>query len=162
MLLTTLRCAAARCGQEFDQEVPRWHLLLFARDAGWSISDDEELAWCPDHGPDAPGTREVWVVGCYTCDFEETFTSKEEAESEHSFHECEADTWIWSPEQTREREASREAARQGHQARRAAQAAQAEAAAEAALAQQQRIERYASQWLRIRNLFLFWKREHLQ
>ena len=161
MLLTTLRCAAARCGQEFNQEVPRWHLLLFARDAGWSFSDDEELAWCPDHGPDAPGTREVWVVGCYTCDFEEEFKSEDEAKSEHSFHECEADTWIWTPEQARERQVGLDKARQEHRVSQAAREAQARAATEVAMAKQERIELYANRWLQIRNLFLFWKREHI-
>jgi hypothetical protein len=38
----------------------------------------------------------------------------------------------------------------------------AKASFDRAMAEQDRIYRYANQWLRIRNLFLFWKREHIQ
>ena len=154
MLLTTLRCAATRCPNEFSEEVPRWHLLLFARDAGWTSSDDEELFWCPEHGPDSPGVRDKWVVGCWTCDYEEEFDSEEEAKNEWSMHECEADTWIHDPEKVRDMEA-RQAAR------RSVQTARVNATLSDAAARQERIEELANRWLRLRNFFLFWRKEEI-
>lgn len=160
MLLTTLRCAATRCPNEFSEEVPRWHLLLFARDAGWTSSDDEELFWCPEHGPESLA-QDKWVVGCFTCGFEEEYRDEEEATYEHLNHECEADTWIWDPVKVKEREQRQQEHAREHGVKQAVARIRADVAAHEERTRQQRIEEYANRWLRIRNLFLFWKREHI-
>lgn len=155
MLLDTIRCSAFRCPREFTEGVSRWHLIEDAKDLGWSFSDDEELAWCPDHDQeDRFNPNHVWVVGCYTCDFEEEYSTEEEAKDEYTLHECEPDTWIRNPEKVRDM-----AARQA--AKRSVETAQVNAALSEAAAKQDRIESYANQWLRIRNFFLFWKKEHI-
>lgn len=154
MLLDTFRCAQQDCFNEFTQNVDSWHLVLFAQDAGWTFSDDEEFTWCPEHSPESGGVRDKWVVGCYTCDFEEEFDSEEDAKYEHTFHECESDTWIRDPEKVREMEA-RQAAR------RSVQTARVNATLSEAAARQDRIEELANRWLRVRNFFLFWKKEEI-
>ena len=154
MLLDTIRCVEEGCFQEFTEDVPRWHLMLFARDAGWTFSADEEMAWCPEHTEEERSAPPVWLVGCWTCDFEEGYDSEEEAKNEYMLHECEPDTWIKNPEQVRDMEARKAA-------RRSVETVRVTAALSEATAKQDRIESYANQWLRIRNFFLFWKKEHI-
>jgi hypothetical protein len=153
MLLDTFLCSTPGCDNTFAMNVATWHRLLFARDAGWTFSHDEEFAWCPEHGPES-GVIEKWVVGCWTCDFEEEFDSEEAAKDEYSLHQCEADTWIRDPQKVRDMEA-RQAAR------RSVQTARVNATLSEAVAQQDRIEQYANRWLAIRNFFLPWKKEHI-
>jgi hypothetical protein len=164
MLLDTIRCSTPGCFNEFTEDLPSWHLILFAKDAGWTFSDDEEKTWCPEHAEDHDpfGLEAVWVVGCRTCDFEEEYDSEEEAKNEYTGHECESDTWIWKPDEVRVHQERRAHALQVHAERRAAEEKVAKASFDRAMAEQDRIYRYANQWLRIRNLFLFWKREHIQ
>ena len=153
MLLDTFQCATEGCRNEFTKDVDSWHLHLFARDAGWTFSHDEEFSWCPEHGPES-GVVEKWVVGCWTCDFEEDFSSEEDAKYEFRMHECEADTWIRDPEKVRDMEA-RQAAR------RSVQTARVNATLSEADAKQEQLEGYAANWLRIRNFFLFWKKARI-
>lgn len=152
MLLSTLDCAHDGCHERLYGEADMWHTIEHAREIGWLV-DHNDVAYCPEHKPES-GVIEHWVVGCFTCDFEEEFDSEEEAQNEYQFHECEADTWIRDPEKVRDMETKRAA-------RREVQTAQVNAALSDAAAQQDRIESYANQWLRIRNFFLFWKREHI-
>lgn len=152
MLLNALECAHDGCRQRLYGETDRWHLIETARDNGWTVSRDE-MAYCPEHGPQ-PDVTGHWVVGCWTCDFEEEFDSEEEAKNEWRDHECEPDTWIHDPEKVRDLEARRAA-------RREVQTATVTAALSDAAAQQDRIESYANQWLRIRNFFLFWKKAYI-
>ena len=149
MLLSTLECANGECRNALYGETDMWHVIELARETGWLVDDDEN-AYCPEHAP-ADGVLESWVVGCYTCDFEEVYDSEEEAKNEWSMHECEPDTWIWDPKKTREMEARRTA-------KRSVQTAKVTAALSEAEAEQDRIEAYANQWLRIRNFFLPWKK----
>ena len=153
MLLDTFLCSTPGCDNSFAMNVATWHRLLFAKDAGWTFSHDEELTWCPEHSPES-GVVERWVVGCYTCDFEEEFDSEEDAKYEWSNHECEADTWIRDPEKVRDMEA-RQAAR------RAVQTVRVNATLSEAAEHQARIEELANRWLRVRNFFLFWKKEEI-
>lgn len=156
MLLDTIRCSTPHCFNEYSESVSRWHLIEYATDAGWTFSEDEEFSWCPEHSEDhdPDGLDQHWVVGCWTCDFEEDFTSEEDAKYEYRHHECEPDTWIRDPEKVRDMEA-RQAAR------RSVQTARVNATLSDAAAQQDRIETYAKRWLRIRNFFLPWKKEHI-
>jgi hypothetical protein len=153
MLLDTFECSTEGCRNTFTKDVDSWHLVLFAKDAGWTFSHDEELTWCPEHSPES-GVVERWVVGCWTCDFEEEFDNEKDAKWEHRFHECEADTWIRDPEKVRDM-----AARQA--AKRSVQTARVNATLSEAAAKQDQLEGYAANWLRIRNFFLFWKKARI-
>ena len=162
MLLDTIRCSSPRCFNEFTENVARWFLLLDAAEAGWTSSDDEELFWCPEHGPDQAGVHDTWVVGCFTCGFEEEYHVEEDAQYERDYHECEADTWIWDPVKVKEKEQRRLEHAREHGVKQAVAKIRADVVAHEALTRQQRIEEYAERWLRIRNVFLFWNRKHIQ
>ena len=153
MLLDTFQCVTEGCRNEFTMDVDSWHLVLFAKDAGWTFSHDEELTWCPEHSPES-GVVEKWVVGCWTCDFEEDFDNEEDAKYEYNNHECEPETWIRDPEKVRDMEA-RQAAR------RSVQTARVTAVLSDAEARQEQLEAYANRWLRIRNFFLPWRKQHI-
>ena len=128
-----------------------WQVIDIAREAGWSFDRTEDRAWCPDHAEDAYVPGLTWVVGCYTCDFEEEFDSEEDAKYEYNQHECEADTWIWDPEKVADIAKRRTA-------KRAVQTAKVNATLSEVAAKQERLEEFATRWLRIRNFFLFWKK----
>jgi hypothetical protein len=151
MLLSTLVCAHPGCRERLYGEADMWHIVEHARDIGWSFDRSEERAWCPLHEEEAiPDV--VWVVGCYTCDFEEDFRSEEEAKDEYMQHDCEPDTYIWNPDEVAKKQARRAAMN------RPVQVATVNAALSDAAARQDLLERYAANWLRLRNFFLFWKK----
>jgi hypothetical protein len=163
MLLDTIRCSTPRCFNEYREDVDRWHLLDDALLAGWTISDDEEKTWCPEHSEnhDPFGLELKWVVGCRTCDYEEEYDSEEDAKNDYTLHECEPDTWIWKPEEVQAHQERRAHNRLVYAEKKAAEDAVAKASFDRAMAEQDRIHRWASNWLRIRNLFLFWDRKHM-
>jgi hypothetical protein len=163
MLLDTIRCNTPRCFNEFTESASRWSLLEDAIDAGWTVSEDDEKAWCPEHSEDRDpfGLESVWVVGCRTCDYEEEYDSEEDAKNDYTLHECESDTWLWKPEEVRVNHERRAQAQMVWAEKKAAEDVVAKAAFDRAMAEQDRIHRWARNWLRIRNLFLFWDRKRM-
>jgi hypothetical protein len=155
--LEIIRCSTPGCYRGLTQTMSRRQLIENARDFGWTFSEDGSLAWCPDHSPTS-ADEQVWVVGCYTCGFEEEYDDEEDAKYEHSHHECKADTYLWTPETVLARELRRGVYRHN----RFSEEEQDRASFDAAMAEQERIYRYATNWLRIRNVFLFWKKRHIR
>jgi hypothetical protein len=166
MKLNTLSCKKEGCINEFTgEDISMWEVLYQARQAGWLLNTaDIAEAWCPEHNPIAHADQE-WAVGCYTCGWEdddEPILSKKEAQSVAFEHECEADTWIMSPEQLAKKRVDIEAYQARRSAERAAEQLQAEEATKAALELQKEIESWASNWLRIRNFLLPWRKRHIR
>ena len=169
MNLSTLSCAHAGCTKTFALVLPTsmWEVIYEAKEVGWLIEEPSgEIAWCPDHNPVA-SPSEIYAVGCYTCDWEDEddddpITSEDQAKRVAMEHQCEPDTWIKSPRQLASQRARREEYQERRSVERAAEQLQAEEAAKAALELQLEIESWASNWLRIRNFLLPWRKRHLR
>lgn len=163
MRLSTLVCADPRCDREITGDIAMYHVVTEAVEQGWTFFEYPETtgAYCPLHGPEGSEPTQKWVVGCYTCDWEEGVLDKEEADFAAGDHECEPDTYVWSPEQMNTRAQERAERHASYDLARKEEEAHALLASQLATARAQEIDRYARNWLRIRNTILFWKeRKH--
>jgi hypothetical protein len=159
MKLSTLECSVLGCGREFHADLPMFHVEHMARDVGWRVDDEATL--CPEHNtPDGLAELESWVVGCYSCGYEENM-SEDDARYEYKEHECEADTYLRTPAELRETRRRTEEYREKRATERAHEEELARHSAERALQRQHQIETYARNWLRIRNTFVFWNRRSI-
>lgn len=159
MKLSTLECSVLGCGVEFEMVLPMFHVEHMARDAGWRV--DDEAILCPSHNsPDGLAEVENWVVGCYSCGYEENL-SEEDARYEYKEHECEADTYLVTPEETMKKRRSIEEYREKRAMESAHEEELARHSTERALLHQQQVEQWASHWLKIRNTVVFWKRRSI-
>jgi len=154
MKLSTLECSVLGCGREFSADVAMWHLEDAAWDAGWRVIDGD--VFCFEHAQENAEVGAKWVVGCWTCGFEEEL-SEEDARYEYQEHDCEPDTYLRSPAEL----AKKDEGIRAYRVKQAEEQGRARHQAELALARQHHIERYARNWLRIRNTFMFWKRESI-
>jgi hypothetical protein len=153
--LSTLRCTWSGCHTEFHLDLPMFHVIGQAIESGWMVRD-EELVRCPEHWiPIQP--PEAWLVLCWTCDYEEECESEEDAQAAKEDHECESDAYIKSPDQL----AKEKLRRAEYRERRVQEEMQARIATQTALERQQRIERYARNWLLVRNTIVFWRKESI-
>src|SRR3954463_5484953 len=154
--LSTLRCVRVGCDAGYHADVAMWHVVDNARDLGWVVIDDEHT-FCPEHARDEAGNEtEVWLVGCFTCDYEEEVDSEEDARWASREHECEAETYIRSPSELREKKLRQDAYVERRNKEHHQKEEQIRVATERAHARQQRLEKYASNWLRVRNTLMFW------
>jgi hypothetical protein len=135
------------------------HVLELAREQGWAVEDDAYL--CPEHvDAESRASAKSWAVGCYTCGFEELMT-EEDARYEYKEHDCEPDTYLRSPTELAKKEGDRQEYREKRAVERAYEEELARHSAERALARQHQIENWARNWLKIRNVFAFWKKEYI-
>lgn len=149
MRLSTLSCATEGCDHAFSRDLDMWHVIEAAQEAGWMV-DHNDVAHCPEHNADSPLVKERWLVGCYTCDFEEEYDNEEDAKSEYNLHECETDPWIWDPARVMAEEERRAARANSYQPVRKA--------IEESLDRQKIVDEYAQRWVKFHNLIRPWKK----
>ena len=155
MKLSTIECVANH-DYGISRNIPMAWLLAEARDLGWVIlEDDETRALCPEHANGAVRAGGAWVVGCYSCDFEEEYDSEEDARYELAEHECEPDTYIRSPEEMARKAEKREQWNE----ERVERLKREQIASREASARQELLEKRAAKWLKIRNTIVFWNKE---
>jgi hypothetical protein len=159
MKLSTLECSVLGCGRELQADLAMIHVLELAREQGWVV--DEDACLCPEHA-DAESLASVrnWVVGCYTCGFEEEMT-EEDARYQYKEHECEPDTYFRSPAELAKKEKDIQEYRDRRATERAQEEEQVRHSAEQALQRQHQIEKWARNWLHVRNTLVFWKKEYI-